>query len=311
MTKRVPVILDTDIGGDFDDTWALAMLLKSPELETRLVVADTGDTEYRARIIAKLLDVAGRCDIPVGLGTRFHSDGPLERQYPWVADYALRAYPGAVRQDGVQALIDTIMASAEPVTLICIGPMPNIKAALEREPRIAANAHFVGMHGSFAKHHTTNLNNRVTRDGAIAEYNVVRDIAAAQAVFAAPWLSMAITPVDTCGFIAFEGERYARLCDARDPVLQAVMESYRIWSPKNEQSDPETHSSVLFDTVAVYLAFTTRYLEMHEMGVRITDEGFTVEDPSAQRVRVALAWDHLAAYYAFLEDRMLAPVVRP
>jgi hypothetical protein len=41
---RIPVILDTDIGTDIDDTWALAMLLKSPELDAKLVVSDSGDT---------------------------------------------------------------------------------------------------------------------------------------------------------------------------------------------------------------------------------------------------------------------------
>ncbi len=37
---RIPVILDTDIGGDIDDTWALGLLLKSPELDLKLVVGD-------------------------------------------------------------------------------------------------------------------------------------------------------------------------------------------------------------------------------------------------------------------------------
>ena len=40
------VVLDTDIGGDIDDTWALAMLLGCPELDLRLVVSATGDTTY-------------------------------------------------------------------------------------------------------------------------------------------------------------------------------------------------------------------------------------------------------------------------
>jgi inosine-uridine nucleoside N-ribohydrolase len=42
--RSIPVILDTDIGGDIDDTWALAMMLRSPELDVKLVVTDTGDT---------------------------------------------------------------------------------------------------------------------------------------------------------------------------------------------------------------------------------------------------------------------------
>ncbi|HSD27210.1 MAG TPA: nucleoside hydrolase, partial [Vicinamibacteria bacterium] len=36
--RRIPVILDTDIGDDIDDTWALVLALKSPEIDLRLVV---------------------------------------------------------------------------------------------------------------------------------------------------------------------------------------------------------------------------------------------------------------------------------
>ena len=65
---RTPVILDTDIGDDIDDTWALALLLRSPELDVKLVVGDYGKALYRARLIARFLTVAGRTDIPVGVG---------------------------------------------------------------------------------------------------------------------------------------------------------------------------------------------------------------------------------------------------
>jgi len=63
--KKTPVILDTDIGGDIDDTWALAMMLKSPELDVKLVVTATGDTTYRAKIVARMLEIGGRTDVPV------------------------------------------------------------------------------------------------------------------------------------------------------------------------------------------------------------------------------------------------------
>ena len=64
----IPVILDTDIGFDVDDVWALAFLLRCPELEVKLITTTTGDTHYRARIVAKLLEIAGRTDIPIGIG---------------------------------------------------------------------------------------------------------------------------------------------------------------------------------------------------------------------------------------------------
>ncbi|MBM4043175.1 MAG: hypothetical protein FJ290_32205, partial [Planctomycetes bacterium] len=82
---RIPVILDTDIGGDIDDTWALALLLKCPELDLKMVVTDTGDTVYRAKIAAKLLEVAKRTDVQVAIGIKQKGHG--KPQGPWVADY--------------------------------------------------------------------------------------------------------------------------------------------------------------------------------------------------------------------------------
>lgn len=308
MDDRIPVILDTDIGGDIDDTWALAMILKCPELDVRLVVSDTGDTVYRSRIIARMLEVAGRTDVPVGVGLRQKSDGARERQAAWVADYDLARYPGTVHGDGVQALIDTIMRSNRPPKLVCIGPVPNVAAALQRTPEIAQRAHFVGMHGAFARHHRTNLCYGMAA-GAIPEWNVKCDIPAAQAVFAAPWLSATITPADTCGMVVLDGDRYQRVRDCREPLAAAVIENYRMWSPRNAQSDPETHSSVLFDTVAVYLAFSTAHLAMKRLGVSVDDCGYTVEDAAARPFDVALDWTDLDAYRDLLTERLTAAVV--
>ena len=86
--KRIPVILDTDIGCDIDDTWALAMLLRSPELDLKLVVTDTGNTAYRARVAAKLLEIGGRTDVPVGVGIHLADE-------TWVAGYELRIIPAS------------------------------------------------------------------------------------------------------------------------------------------------------------------------------------------------------------------------
>ncbi len=54
----IPVVLDTDIGTDIDDTWALAQVLRSPELDLKLVLTETGDARYRAAIAAKILEAA-------------------------------------------------------------------------------------------------------------------------------------------------------------------------------------------------------------------------------------------------------------
>jgi len=299
--RPIPVILDTDIGGDIDDTWALGMLLKSPELDLKMVVADTGDTVYRAKIIARMLEIAGRTDVPVGIGLRQPArDYP---QAPWVDGYELARYPGKVFEDGVEAMIRLLMDAPEPITLICIGPVPNIGAALEREPRIAARTRFVGMHGSIRRQHDG-------KEGAIAEYNVVTDVPACQKAFSAPWQQMRITPLDTCGRVRLTGEPYKKARDATDPVARAVIENYRIWAKAHSWSDAETASSILFDTVAIHLAYSTRYLVMEKMRLRVTDDGFTVPDANAREMNVAIDWADLPAYETFLANRMVRPVVR-
>lgn len=296
---RTPVILDTDIGGDIDDTWALAMLLKSPELDVKLVTAGTGDTVYRARIVAKMLETAGRADIPVGIGTRQNELGNREAQAPWVERYDLAHYPGVVCQDGVKALVEIVMNSPQPITLICIGPLTNIREALRREPAIAARARIVGMFGCLRRSHEGS-------PAVIAEYNVVKDVPACQTVFDAPW-PITITPLDTCGVVRLRGEKYRRVLQCGDPLIRAVIENYGIWLKiKGDPASVEVESSILFDTVAVHLAMSSDFLVMKDMGVRVDDTGFMRADDSARAISVAVEWTDLPAY----EDALVARLTR-
>ena len=73
----VPAILDTDIGDDIDDPWALSLLLKSPAVDLKLVVGDNGSALYRARLIAKMLQAAGRAGPGEGPGPAEGSDPSL------------------------------------------------------------------------------------------------------------------------------------------------------------------------------------------------------------------------------------------
>jgi inosine-uridine nucleoside N-ribohydrolase len=298
--KRIPVILDTDIGDDIDDTWALGLLLRSPELDVKLVVSDDGKTLYRSKLLAKFLEVAKRTDIPVGVGMETHKRG-AGGQAAWVRDYNLNRYPGKVYPDGVQAMIDTIMRSREPITVIAIGPVPNLAEALRREPRIAEKARFVGMHGSV----------RVGYGGSktpSAEYNVKQDVPACQKVFTAPW-EMTITPLDTCGIIDLQGQQYRRVFESRDPIASAIIENYRHWSaarkrPEGQPDPAETRSSTLFDTVAVYLAFSTDLCKMERLPIAVNNEGFTVIQPGARTINVATEWKDLPAFRELLVERL-------
>lgn len=65
---RTPVIIDTDIGTDVDDTWALSFLLMRPDVDIQLVLTATHNTPARTKLAAKFLTEVGRADVPLGLG---------------------------------------------------------------------------------------------------------------------------------------------------------------------------------------------------------------------------------------------------
>src|ERR1700746_3450627 len=65
---KVPILLDTDIGDDIDDAFALALALASPEIDLRGVTTVCGDAHTRALIVCRLLHAVGRDDVPVASG---------------------------------------------------------------------------------------------------------------------------------------------------------------------------------------------------------------------------------------------------
>ncbi|OGV49121.1 MAG: hypothetical protein A2017_08010 [Lentisphaerae bacterium GWF2_44_16] len=296
--KRKITILDTDIGDDIDDTWALAMALKSPELDLRMVSTAYQDTEYRGRIVAKFLKIAGRTDVAVALGPQDYEKPENKRQMNWVKDYDLKSYGGKVFSNGIDAMIEFIMAAEETVTIICIGPGTNIAAALEKEPRIAEKCFFAGMHGSI--HWSHRKENKV-----IPEYNVVSDISAAQKIFEANWKDIIITPLDTCGRIKLKGNLYESIREADDIVLKTLIENYEIWSGKKDM----TESSILFDTVAVHLAYSREFLSIKDMNIGVDKKGYTVIDETAKACQFAIEWTDMDGYENYLVKRLLSPTV--
>ncbi len=298
----IPVILDTDIGMDVDDVWALVFLLQCPELDVKLITTATGDTRYRARLVAKLLEVAGRSDIPIGIGLSL-DDSP-QTHAAWLGDYQLTDYAGAILEDGVGAIGHCVASSPEPVSVIAIGPLPNLAAALDRFPQLPENSRFIGMHGSLRRGY-------LGAEKPMREYNVKQHSLAAQRLFNSNW-DITITPLDSCGTVILKDERFSRLQAQPQPLLQAALENHfgffeavSNW-PAFNTMDPQKQTSVLYDTVAVYLAFSQDWLEMEQLPVCITNEGRTVIDETGKVCNCATGWKDANAFLDLLVERLCA-----
>lgn len=176
-----PVVIDCDPG--HDDAIALLLALASPELELLGVttVAGNQSLEKTTANAIRVLELAGRGDVPVAAG----SARPLVRELV-VADWVhgesgmdgpvLRA-PRAAPLDvhAVEFLAGVVGASTEPVTLIPTGPLTNVALFLARYPELAARLErIVAMGGAIAEGNVT----------PAAEFNVWADPEAAARVFA-------------------------------------------------------------------------------------------------------------------------------
>ncbi len=300
LDNRTAIILHTDIGSDIDDSWALAMLLRHPNLRPLLVLTDTDNTLYRAAISAKMLERVGRTEVEIAAGTIQYPERNTRNLSAWVGNYCLENYPGRFSRAGIDRLIELAMDDSQgDITLVSIGPMPSLAEALRREPRIAARMHFVGMFGSINKSH----------DGKpfpIAEYNVKLAIKACQEVFAAPWKSITITPLDTCGNVRLSGEHYQRIVRSTKPLLVDLIDSYRKWLQFGKLAE-DGRTSILFDTVAVHLADSHRFLQMENLKISVRDDGFTVIDnENGHPMAVAIDWTDLEGYRQYLTDLLTA-----
>jgi inosine-uridine nucleoside N-ribohydrolase len=304
--NALPVILDTDPGTDIDDTWAFLYLLRCPELDLKLVTTATGDTVYRARLTARLLEIAGRTDVAIGIG-RAGGDYD-ETLQSWAAGYDLARYPGTVHANGADAMVRVIMESPDPVTIIAVAPLTNVGDALALEPRIAQRARFIGMQGSIHRNYDGAA-------GAVAEWNVLKDVAAARRVFSAPW-EKTITPLDTCGRIRLSGAQFRHLtaAAATDPLLAALVETYHQWrefyGPEAAitgwlKGQPDEQTSILYDCVAVYLAYCRQGVRLETLNLVVTDDGDLRADAAGQPIHCALDWTDLPAFYDQLMQRLV------
>jgi len=283
----IPVIIDTDIGQDFDDSWSVSVCLASPEIEVKLVLTAAHYATGRAQIVAKFMQTIGRTDINIGIG--LNQDNYVGPLYGWAQDYNLSSYPGNLYTNGIQAAIDIINASPVPVTILAIAPTGNLQKMLSIDPSIVKKVNIVAMSGSVYKCYGN-------ATGPCPEYNVYENIPASQAVYTANW-NMTTTPLDTCGVAIVNGPTYQTLLNANNSdhiLVQTLLENYVYWYSHGASSpyNPKTSSTVLYDAVAAYLAYSNPASLVNIVPVKlvVSNTGTTEISANGKVVDAALTW---------------------
>src|SRR5579863_8567973 len=123
------IIIDTDIGDDVDDAFAVALALRSPEVEILGITTTFGDTETRAKLVDRLLGEAGRGDISVAMGKTTETNNVFtQRRYAESGKFRRGAHP-----DAVSFILEQIRKNPEEITLVAIGPLVNVGGLIDKD----------------------------------------------------------------------------------------------------------------------------------------------------------------------------------
>jgi inosine-uridine nucleoside N-ribohydrolase len=294
---KVPILLDTDLGSDIDDAFALALVLASPELDLRGVTTVGTDAEDRAWMVCRLLTAVGRRQIPVAWGRAPQPKEDIEGQIQY------RRHPAVIfnrtsrpiKAAATEFLYSRLKAEPGKLTVVALGPLTNIARLLAEHPDCKPwIKRIVLMGGSVRAGYEG-------KPGPVAEWNIKSDIPAARAVFTSG-IPLVVAPLDATVPLKLEGPQRRRLFGACTPLTFQLHALYQLW---------DRPTPTLYDPAAVPLAFTEAFCTMADLRLDVDDRGFTRVGKGKPNARVATAIrrDEFLKWYV---DRVAAgPAVLP
>ncbi len=257
--KPKKVILDTDIGDDIDDAFALALAVKSPELKIIGVCIENA-IDGRTKIALKLLHLKGRDDIPVAKGLEVPGlvGKPQANQVSWSIDYDLTK---PCKLNTVDFIISKVKESPGEITIINIGPLTNIATALRKSPEIKGMIdEIVVMGGPFYIGYGIKIEQKPGSD-----YNLGCDPKASKLTFTSgiPILSVGL---QVTAHLKLWKENGDRIRNANTSLTHALCELYHLWGGE---------IPTLYDPLAVAVTIDQTFVDKSSVHVEINDNGDT------------------------------------
>ena len=260
MENRLKVIIDTDIGDDIDDAFALLLAMK---LDYDIIGITTvfENTVQRARLAKKLLSTYG-CgyeNVPVYAGAKT----PLAENpevYPDLCQYTPDldadeyAPTSAEEDDAIDFIINSCKKYGKDLTVIAIGPFTNIAKVIMRDRDALNDAReVIIMGGAYYKQY--------------ADWNVMCDVEAAKVMFDN------LTGIHCIGADVTHRLRFSLGDDARvslyrgDDAAGYCTKLYKLWKRARGSI------GVLHDPLAIYYALDKSICETEQAPVTLITSG--------------------------------------
>lgn len=287
MNNRT-IILDTDIGYDPDDLFALLLLMNHAKNSVRLIVTANECGGKRLRFLNKTLTIMGIDGVKTCAGKdlghdKFTVDSLLEGSTHTEA-------PG----DYVEAMLSVINDSTNPVLYIGLGGFTNLAGFLKKYPDEAKNMTYVLMGGALD----------YERLPGWIEYNIKIDPDSAAAVLAADLdvtMIMAQTTHDPVYEVTWDSDLYKKLKVSDKPTHRLLAEHCDLWFARREYR----HGTSMHDPLTVSVALGYDFVTLDRATISL-QAGKFVHDTQGHPIRYSLPSSQSKNFMDFMENELLA-----
>jgi uridine nucleosidase len=266
------IIIDTDPG--VDDAMAIFFALNSPEIDLLGLTTTFGNghTDLTTINALRLLEIAGRSDIPVAQGapqpvaSTFDEPGAVVHGDDAQGNLNLPLpTTKAIQQSAAEFIVEQVMKAPGEITLVPIGPLTNIALALQLEPRIAQATGEVVIMGGNAL-----CAGNIT---PAAEANIFHDAEAADIVFGAGW-SVTMVGLDVTHKTVLTAEELTHFYEAEKPTtkhLGGIIRFYHEFTKNVSKFD----GIFLHDPTTVAYLVAPDAFETHQWPVKVETASFS------------------------------------
>jgi inosine-uridine nucleoside N-ribohydrolase len=246
----------------------------------------------RARLVDRYLRAVGVSGIPVTAGPASKTSNVLTQ-----TPYAEQA-PAAKHADGAAAMLAAIQAHPGEVTLIAIGPLVTVGAAIERDPGTFKKLkRVVMMGGSIYRGYGGGPGQ--APPPPVPEWNVDQYPKGFAQLLAAG-VPLYLMPLDSTQ-IKLEAARRDALFAAGNPVTDQLTLLYHQWFPRTVDHNP---TPTLYDPVAAAYTFRPELCPTMPMRLAVDAKGMTTPVAGDPNAEVCLKSDE-AGFLKLLETRLI------
>lgn len=259
------IIIDTDPG--HDDAMALMLASMSPGFDVLAVTTVCGNSTIKntTRNARFILDFIGRGDIPVYSGAA----KPLERELIQAVVHGTSGLDGAnptnepdLTGDAVQQILRLIEENPDEISIVTLGPLTNIAAAIRENPKVMARVkEIVSMGGAIAVPGNQN---------SVAEFNMFVDPEAADIVMRFP-IAKTLVPLDACNDVLLQLEDLESL--KNDRLRKLLTRMLKPYMSNLEKYESGVKGALIYDVLTVFYLLQPKSCQTIEANIQIETDG--------------------------------------